>query len=68
VPLARQALRKLLDGRIQFLPHRRGGERVYHVRWALRPRHLAEEGYLPDAERYKVLASPRDSTLTPALS
>jgi len=52
VPLTRQALRKLLDGRIQFLPEQRGGERAYHLRWALRLKPLIDE-------RYIGVASPR---------
>jgi hypothetical protein len=35
VPLARQALRKLVAGRIEFRLEERGGERGYRLRWAL---------------------------------
>ena len=35
VPLARQALRKVIDGRIEFRPTERGDERGYHLRWSL---------------------------------
>ena len=35
VPLARQALRKLIAGRVEFHPVERDGERGYHLRWAL---------------------------------
>jgi hypothetical protein len=35
VPLARQALRKLIAGRIEFRPEERDGERGNRLRWAL---------------------------------
>jgi DNA invertase Pin-like site-specific DNA recombinase len=40
VPVARQALRKLLAGRIEFLPDRAQG--AYHLRWALVTRALVD--------------------------
>ena len=35
VPLARQALRKVIAGRIEFRPTERGDAREYHLRWSL---------------------------------
>ena len=35
VPQARQALRKVIDSRIEFRPAERRGERGYHLRWSL---------------------------------
>jgi hypothetical protein len=35
VPMARQALRKLIPGRIEFRPVERDGERGYDLRWSL---------------------------------
>ena len=53
VPLARQALRKLLAGRIEFLPERSAdGARAYRLRFALVTKPLVEEGYIG-------VASPR---------
>ena len=52
VPIARQALRKLLDGRIKFLPEQRGAEHALHLHWALRLKPLIDEVYIP-------VASPR---------
>ena len=50
VPVARQALRKLLAGRIAFVPTATG----YRLQWALRINSLVEHGYIP-------MASPRGS-------
>ena len=52
VPLARQALRKLLDGRIQFVPVTRNERKLYDLRCQLRV-----SGLLPPG--YKAVASPR---------
>jgi site-specific DNA recombinase len=52
VPLARQALRKLLDGRIQFMPAKRNGQKTYDLRCQLRVAGLLPPGY-------KAVASPR---------
>jgi site-specific DNA recombinase len=52
VPLARQALRKLLVGRIEFRPEERDGARHYHLRWGLSVKPLIDEGYIG-------VASPR---------
>src|SRR5437016_4626200 len=35
VPLARQALRRIIAGRIEFRPTDRGDERGYRLRWSL---------------------------------
>jgi len=59
VPLARQALRKLIPGRIEFRPVERGGERGYHLRWALATKSLVD-GYIG-------VASPRRAAPKPAL-
>ena len=42
VPMARQALRKLIPGRIEFRPVERDGERRYEYRWTLATRALVE--------------------------
>jgi site-specific DNA recombinase len=51
VPLARQALRKLIPGRIEFRPEDRDGARGYRLRWSLATTALMD-GYLG-------VASPR---------
>jgi hypothetical protein len=35
VPVAQEALRKLVDRRIEFRPIERNGERAYHLRWSI---------------------------------
>ncbi len=40
--MARQALRKLIPGRIEFRPVERGGERGYDLRWSLATRALLQ--------------------------
>jgi hypothetical protein len=40
VPLARQALRKLIPGRIEFQPFERAGRQGYDLRWAISTRAL----------------------------
>ena len=52
VPLARQALRKLLDGHIRFEPEQRGKQYAYHSRWSMRIKPLMDEAYI-------AVASPR---------
>jgi site-specific DNA recombinase len=52
VPVARQALRKLVDGRIQFVPVERDGARTHDLRWNVRVGALAAPGY-------QSVASPR---------
>ena len=52
VPAARQALRKLLAGRIEFRPEEKNGARHYHLRWAMTVKPLIGGGYIE-------LASPR---------
>ena len=52
VPLARQALRKLLAGRIEFHPEERDGKPTYRLRWALTLKPSIDEGYIG-------VASPR---------
>ena len=42
VPMARQALRKLIPGRIEFRPVERDGKRGYDLRWSLATRALVE--------------------------
>ncbi len=55
VPLAREALRKLIAGRIAFEPLERGGERGYHLRWSLVTDALLDGNI--------GVASPRESVL-----
>jgi hypothetical protein len=42
VPLTRQALRKLIPGRIEFRPVERDGARGYHLRWSLATKALLD--------------------------
>ena len=42
VPMARQALRKLVPGRIEFRPVERDGERGYDLRWSLATKALLD--------------------------
>jgi hypothetical protein len=60
VPLARQALRKLLAGRIQFLPEEQDDAWLYRLRWTLTIKPLMEEGYIG-------VASPRQTAAKPAI-
>ena len=47
IPIARQALRKLLAGRIQFLPEERNGARAYKLHWSIVTKSLLEtSGYI----------------------
>lgn len=52
IPIARQALGKLLVGRIAFQPEERGGARAYKLSWALVTKPLL------DASSYIGMASP----------
>ena len=52
VPLARQALRKRIPGRIEFHPEEHRGSRQYRLRWGLSVNPLIGEGYIN-------VASPR---------
>jgi len=52
VPVARQALRKLVDGRIEFVPVERDGARTHDLRWNVRIGALVAPGY-------QSVASPR---------
>jgi len=56
VPRARQALRKLIPGQIQFLPEEREGAPQYHLRWALSVKPLIDGGYIG-------VASPQQRTM-----
>jgi hypothetical protein len=60
VPAARQALRKLLARRIEFLPEEKDGTRRYHLRWAMTVKPLMGDGYI-------ALASPRRAKRIPAI-
>src|SRR5262249_35839789 len=46
IPLARQALQKLIPERIEFRPETVDGERKYHLGWACAVKPLTGEGYL----------------------
>jgi hypothetical protein len=50
--MARQALRKLVPGRIAFRPVERDGERGYDLRWSMVAKPLVADGYIG-------VASPR---------
>lgn len=56
----RQALRKLLAGRIEFLPEKRDGAWACRLGWAITVKPLLEEGYIG-------MASPRRSAAKPAI-
>lgn len=57
VPLARQALRKLIAGRIEFHPVERDGERGYRLRWAIATRAVME-GNIGMASPRRIAAKP----------
>jgi hypothetical protein len=46
IPLARQALRKLIAGRIEFRPEQKDEARGYHLRWSMVAKPLFGEGYI----------------------
>ena len=46
VPLARQALRKLIPEGIRFIPEERDGVRAYRLQWGISATPLIEGGYI----------------------
>jgi len=60
VPLARQALRKLIPGRIEFHPVERDGERGYHLLWAIVTKALLDSSARCSSGYIGVASPPRD--------
>ncbi len=61
MPVARQALRKLLVDRIAFQPEEANGTRAYRMRWSIVTKPVLE------ASSYIGMASPGGTTLDASL-